>query len=408
MGTPFHVLLQRRRWRLGLLGSFLLLVLILLAPFLLWRRLPARTLRIVVVDKTVPEPSRREHAGLFWVLNHRKYRQPGGADYQVDRDYYGFFPLPGHAWEIREPSITGAAPDLIYLADTYGVYAEEFLGRPRGNRTRLIYGGLRPLEVQDLQGALGSCLTLVGEFNTFASPTAGEAREACEHWFGLTWRGWIARYFQDLERNREVPPWAVRNYERQTGREWTFTGPGFLFVNEDDQVEVLVEGVDVEAGRGLKLLARPEGRARLDLPWEARYDYWFDLVQPLPGTEVLADYDLPLLAPGEHKLKALGLGRRSPAILGSWLGRTRAYYFAGDFADAWPPPNFIRYRGFATLLQRTARETPGDPQGFFWRVYVPMMTRILDDTWVRTGTPPRSSSSGGSAIRLENTPDAPR
>ena len=376
-----------RVWVVGLMALPVALALLIGIPFLSWKHLPARTLKVVVVDKTVPEPSRREHAGLFWVLNHRKFRHPDGTDYQVDRDYYGFFPLPDHGWEIKEPSIAGAAPDLIYLADTYGVFTEEFYGVPLGNRSRCIYGGLRAEEARDVQGALAGCLTLVGEFNTFASPTGGEARQACERWFGLSWNGWIARFFLDLERSREVPPWAVRNYERQTGQEWTFSGPGFLFVNEDDRVEVLVDGVDVEAGRGLRMLARPNGIARLDLPRDARYDYWLDLVTANPGTEVLADYDFPLLPPGERKLKALGLARRSPAILSAWQGHTHAYYFAGDFADAWPPPNFTRLRGLAGLRQATMGEEAGDPQGFFWGVYVPVLTRILDETWKRRQAP---------------------
>ena len=381
-----------RPWQQGLLGlGGALTLLVLFLPFLLWRRLPVRTLKVLVVDKTVPDSSRREHAGLFWILNHRKFQTSGGAAYRADQDYYGFFPGAGHTWAIREPSIAAAAPELIYLADTYGVYTEEFYGQALGNRTRAIYGGLQPAEVRDLQGALGSCLTLVGEFNTFASPTTGEAREGCERLFGLGWHGWTARFFPDLTRDVEVPPWAVRNYERQSRREWTFEGPGFLFVNEDDRVEVLEDGVDVVADRGLRMVARPAGLERLDLPREARYDYWFDLVQPAPGTEVLADYELPLLPRGEQKLKALGLGRRTPAILSSWLGRTHAYYFAGDFADAWPPPNLLRIRGFAPFRRWTMAERAGDPLSFFWHVYVPVMTRILEETWARrlpAGTAP--------------------
>ena len=349
----------------------------------LWLRQPYKILKVMVVDKTVSDATRREHSGLFWVLNHRKIRPPSGEDYLKDRDYYGFFPLRRHRWAIQEPSLTQAKPELIYLADTYGVYSEEFYGKALGNRTDLIYGGLRPEELRDLEGALPGCLTLVGEFNTFANPTEGEPRLACERLFGLHWGGWIGRFFPNLEREVEVPPWAVRNYERQTGKEWLFEGPGFLLVSEEDQVEVLEEGVDVEAGRGLRLRARPAGRKSLELPWNARYDYWFDLVQPRPGTEVLADYELPLLPPGERRLKAIGLGRWTPAILSGWQGGTHTYYFAGDFADAWPPPNFTRLQGFAEFRRATTREVPGDYQSFYWRVFVPMLTRILQETQAR-------------------------
>lgn len=354
-----------------------------LVPVLRWHLQPSRELRVAIVDKTVPEPSRREHAGLVWVLNHRKILQPGGQPFQADQDYYGFYPLPGRQWEVREGSLAARSPELIYLADTYGVYAEEFYGAALGNRSRDLYAGLRDEEVRDIQSALPGCLTLVGEFNTFANPTSGAAREACQAWFGLTWKGWTGRFFRDLDRRGEIPPWAVRNYQIQTGLEWGFEGPGFLLVNEDDRVQVLEEGRDVESGRGLRLHGRPEGLRRLDLPEDARFDYWFDLVQPRPGTEVLAEYELPLLPEGEEKLKALGLARRHPAVLASWYGRTRTYYFAGDFADAWPVPYFHRIAGLAPFRRLLSREVPGDPQSFFWRTYIPLMTRVLDDTWAR-------------------------
>ena len=371
------------RWKAALAAVGVLVILGLVAsPFVIWARQPVRGLKVVVVDKTVADATRREHAGLTWLLKHRKIRKADGAEYATDKDYYGFFPLPDHQWEAKEPSIAAASPELLYLADTYGVYSEEFYGQAVGNRTAMLYGGLRPEEVKDIEAALPRCLTLVGEFNTFADPTSGDPRQACMDWFGLTWKGWIGRFFKDLDREREVPPWAVRNYERQSGKEWLFEGPGFLFVNEDDQVEILEEGIDVVKGRGLRFKGLPGGRW-LDLPADARYDYWFDLVVPKPGTEVLAEYELPLLPPGEKKLKALGLPGRTPAVLLSQMGATRSFYFAGDFVDAWPVPNFHRVAGLAPMNRFFTREEPGNAQSFYWRVYVPMMSRILEDTLTR-------------------------
>lgn len=375
---------SERNRALAKAGLGIALLVLAVLPFLLWVRQPSRELRVVVVDKTVPDATLREHASLFWLLGHRKYRKPSGQAYDPARDYYGFFPLPGHRWEAREPGIAAARPELIYLADTYGVYTEEFYGQPQGNRSTGIYTGFRGEEVDDLAQALGGCRTLVGEFNTFASPTTGDPRARLEAIFGLAWDGWTGRFFKDLERSGEVPPWAVRNYERQTGREWAFEGPGFLLCNEDDRVEVLEEGVDVEAGRGLRICSRPEGARRLDLPGDARYDYWFDFVAPRPGTEVLADYRIPLLAPGARKLQAMGLPAQTPAVLSGLRGSTRTYYFAGDFVDAGPAPDLMRAAGFAAFRRAVIRESPGDPQAFFWRVYVPMMSRILEDAWRRS------------------------
>jgi hypothetical protein len=356
---------------------------ILLAPVIHWHLKAPRRLNVFILDKTVPEPSRREHAGLVWLLNHRKILKPGGQNYRTDQDYYGFFPKPDHQWEAREGNIAARKPELIYLADAYGVYSEEFFGTALGNRSRKLYGGLRSDEANDIEAALPGCLTLVGEFNMFANPTEGKARSACQSWFGLTWKGWIGRFFRDLDRRGEMPPWAVRNYRIQTGKEWTFEGPGFLLVNEDDRVEVLEEGKDVKAGSGLRMHGRPDGIKKYDLPRDTRFDYWFDLVQPRPGTEVLADFELPLLPEGERRLKALGIPSRTPAVLASWRGGTHSFYLAGDFVDSWPAPYFYQVSGLAPFRRAIVREAPGDPQSFFWTAYIPMMTKVLEETWAR-------------------------
>lgn len=372
------------RWKTLLKAALLLgAVVLAAAPFLLWHRMPARELRVLIVDKTVPDITRREHAGLVWLLNHRKFQKPGGSAFSREEDYAGFVPLSGGGWTLRPPVHETPGPELIYLADTYGVYRDEFTGRPNGERSPLLHGGLRLPELKGLQAALPGCLTLVGEFNLFADPTEAPVREACEALFGLRWEGWILRFFTSLDRRGEVPGWAVRNWERQRGRPWAYDGPGFLLVNRDDRVEVLAEGVEVEPNRGLRFRGLGVGLRAFRLPADARYDYWFDLVSPRPGTEVLAEYHLPLLPAGRERLRGLGLPDRFPAVLSRWEGATRVFYFAGDYAEAWPIPTLQRMAGLERFQRLITREVPGEPQAFFWRVYIPLMSAVLEDTWTR-------------------------
>jgi hypothetical protein len=376
----------KRLFRSGFIwkpAGMILATFLLALPVLIWRQEPARELRVLIIDKSVPDITRREHAGLVWTLRHLKFQKPGGEDFSRNDDYYGFVPLPNRNWMAREPSIQQSKPELIYFADTYGVYSNDFLKEPPGTRNRLLHGGLRIEEIQDLQAALPGCLTLIGEFNTFAGPTEPPVRKACEELFGLTWSGWTARFFKDLDRWKEIPTWAIRNWERQTGQEWTFAGPGFLLVNQDQRVEVLAEGRDVEPKRGLRFHGLPAGISNFDLPKDARYDFWFDLVEPRPGTQVLAEYEFPVLPAGEQKLKALGIKTRTAAILTSWKEDTRVCYFSGDFADLWPEPTMHRVAGYAQFHRQFDHEIPGEGRTFFWRVYVPMMTRLLEDTWTR-------------------------
>ncbi len=57
-----------------------------------WYYTPATELRIAIIDKTVLTPEAPEHASFNWVLTKEKYTQPGGALYQTNQNYFGFFP----------------------------------------------------------------------------------------------------------------------------------------------------------------------------------------------------------------------------------------------------------------------------------------------------------------------------
>ncbi|AQQ54001.1 hypothetical protein [Planococcus lenghuensis] len=102
------------------------IIFFLMQPFFLWLLEPEETLDVAVLDKTVPQENYREHHGLIWLLQHYKYRAAEGEPYRNIADYYGFIPDEAdESYGIRTlpPSLDGT--DLIYVADTYGVYKED-------------------------------------------------------------------------------------------------------------------------------------------------------------------------------------------------------------------------------------------------------------------------------------------
>lgn len=71
--------------------------------------------------------------------------------FRFDRDYYGFFPQSESSYQVREIEGLEKRPDLIYLADTYGVYEDDYLKQnPRGTRSELMYGGIGTGELDAL------------------------------------------------------------------------------------------------------------------------------------------------------------------------------------------------------------------------------------------------------------------
>ena len=355
----------------------------------LWAARPGRVLDIVVVDKTVPYPNRIEHRSLFWLLGHLKIRTAAGAPYDVDRDYIGAFPgpKPGDP-PARTNDLTAdraVRADLVYLADTYGVYRDDLLSGPLMQaaleRSPKIYGGLELAEAEAAAQAVRAGKTLVAEFNTLGSPTGDGARHSLEATLGVDWTGWIGRHFSRLDDRSEVPEWMRRDYEREWKQPWQFTGPGFVLMQGDAHCEVLRTPEEAEP---IGLTLHPEmpadpllARARDGIA----YPYWFDVVTVRPGTATLASFRWHATAAGEARLRARGLPARFAAVTRRTSpGQGPAYYFAGDFADNPMRDASIPFAGYPTVRRwlESAKLSPSE-DSFYWCFYAPMMTRLIEE-----------------------------
>jgi hypothetical protein len=344
----------------------LVLSLIVLAPWVLFHLGSSRPMSIVVLDKTVPYDTYVEHSGLFWLLDQLKVVHPSGERYDRARDYLGSTPgetpgaPPARTTDLTPEAARGA--DLLYLVDTYGVYEEDLVsgeGRKTAlERSNKIYGGLTAEEASVFEQAQRDGTTVVAEFNTMATPTGSEARETLERVLGVRWTHWIGRYFPALEDRDEVPQWLRDLCQREMNAPWSFRGPGYALVQDDTRCEILVVGED---SPGIGLTIEPEPGARAGILKKTAsgtpYTFWFDLVIPQEGTEVLASYQWQLRESGGT-----------------------AYYFAGDFGDSTaqrgrvPLAGFV---GFRRWLEKT-RRIPSH-EAFFHRFYAPLMIEILDE-----------------------------
>ena len=354
------------------------LALLVFAPFLLWEASPFRELNIWTVDKTVPYPDYREHAGFFWILKNEKISKPGARQlYSEKSDYFGFYPYGKNEWRGISLPASGPRPDIMYITDTYGVYKDDYMQkRLSGELSPKIYGGLTSDDILTIRKNLGAGNTFIAEFNTAASPTNLSDRLTLGRLLGVHWKGWIGKYFEDLTAGKEVPPWVVANFESQKNQKWGYFGRGYVLISDEDRVEILTEKDDV-LPNGMKFSFREPWAKNLKSRKPVSYRYWFEWTEPDPGLATVADYTLDLTERGKDKLDSLGLPSVFPAILLYENPQYTGWYFAGDFADLKSTGTPFRMLGISWLKRLLVDDTVDSNIYFYWKAYRPLMHSIL-------------------------------
>ena len=354
------------------------MVLLVVAPFILWQFMPFRELNIWAVDKTVPYPDYREHAGLFWVLKNERISKPGAKQlYSEKSDYFGFYPYGKNEWRGVSLPSSGPRPDIIYITDTYGVYKDDYMQkRLLGDLSPKIYGGLTNDDIKTIRKNLGGGNTFIAEFNTAASPTNLTDRLTLGRLLGVHWKGWIGNYFEDLTQGKEIPNWVVANYEAQNKKKWSYFGRGYVLISDEDQIEVLTAENDIGPA-GMKFSFREPWATSLKLKKPVSYRYWFEWTEAEADIKTVADFRLDLTASGQAKLDALGLPSTFPAAFLYENPQYSGWYFAGDFADLSFTATPFRVLGISWLKRALVDDTVDSNIYFFWKAYVPLIRSIL-------------------------------
>lgn len=350
-----------------------LVVLVLASPRIAWHLQKAKTLDVVVVDKTVPFPKYREHAGVPWILHTMKLLPSNGKFLDAESGYVGFDPDTRTGVDLTAAHLAKA--DVLVIADTYGVYAGDY-ERPGEQaaleRSPRIYGGLTDDEATAIEGFVSRGGLLIGEFNSFASPTEPGPRQKMERLFGVRWTRWVGRYWPNLQDANEVPKWVGRVWQKVTHTPFDMKGGGLVLVREDEDIEVLRDGEDFE-GRAL-LQERTAAGAALGLPERGNFRFWLDIVAPSDG-EVLYEHVINTTQAGTYKLARHGLGNRFPAL----TKNKDAWYLAGDFVDTTVelgnPEQYGLLRWRALTAGFGAATAPDD--GFFWDFYAPIVSKLF-------------------------------
>ncbi len=385
---------QKKRSSAGR-GIRLFIVILLLIPFFmwgLWQLKPKKFLNLFILDKSSLTIEGKERYSLFWALNYNKYVQPDGSLYDVTRDYYGFFSAEDQDYGVADLSAYTSAQldslakvyDMVYIADTYGIYQRDWFRESWDSSPEqagdLLYGGLDSTELTFLTLMKSRQKPMIIEFSTMTPPTSREIRHALEQLLHLRWSGWTGRYFISLDtlRNPEVPGWAIRMYEEQYNRCWDFETSGIVLVNNRQGIVVLEHKRHLV--REVPLIQATEaGRADYGLPRELPYPFWFNIVRPVKGQHRrLANYLIKTTPLGAQLLDRYHIPAGFPAVLAA-RGDAALYYFAGDFADN-PIRDISISRFQGITIFRGAfynKHKIEDRRQFFWRFYLPLVSRIL-------------------------------
>lgn len=359
--------------------------------WLAWRLTPRRRLVVAIIDKTVLTAQGQEHVSLNWVLNQEKFTRNNTDLYQRERDYYGFFPLSNDKFKLKglerfsEDQLQRLSndADLAYLTDTYGIYGNEwYKHKNEKERSGIVYGGMSQQDLYFLKLMQARHKLIITEFNCLGSPTGDPLRSDFERSFGVHWTGWIGRYFDSFDTtvNKELPHWLVNNYRRRHNGKWPFKKSGIAFIHRDDRIVVLEKGTHLNKEFPY-IFSDEEGHSHYGLPRRTRYNYWFDIIEVNTSfNHTIATFKIDANEEGLKELKDNGISPDFPAIAVHLNKDYRFFYFAGDFCDNPIGLSASYFKGagyFDWLLYN--RQDPHERAGFFWKVYRPLVTKILND-----------------------------
>ena len=359
--------------------------------WLFWFFTPSTHLLGSIVDKTVLTTAGQEHISLTWMLNHKKLTKTSKNPYDVEHDYFGFFPKEDEKFRTKglerftdeQLQKLSKDVDFTYYTDTYGIYNNEWYVKDSTKiRYGKLYGGLSEEDVAFLTYMKQKKKLILTEFNTIASPTSLRNRRAFEKLFGMEWTGWTGRYFESFDtiKNLELPTWLVENYKKNHREGWNFKKSGIAFINDGGGVVVLEDSLDLN--KDLPYIhATKKGLDRFGLPKKIKYSFWFDIINLDPNVnEIIAGYQLEVNPHGAKKLKENKIPKNFPAVIKHKKEGYRFYYLSGDFSDNPISMGSSYFKGidyFKWLFYDSSR--PMERKSFFWKFYYPLIDHILDE-----------------------------
>jgi hypothetical protein len=370
----------------------LLIVVIILAVIIVlplinmirWTFQPKKPMDIILVDKTVPTTTRENHKSFTWILTNERFVKRGNnKSYSYIKDYYGFIPKPREKkWDKNEYHINDVISlaeknDVVYFADTYGVFFNDWWGAiTKSRRSRKIYGGLLNTDFLLLKEMKVRNKLIIMEYNSFDYPTIQFESLRTQENLGISCTGWTGKYFSSLDTTQDqFPIWMTGMYRKQYSKPWTFTKPGIVILSEKDII-VLEQGTHLTNAMP-HIITDTSYCAKYGLTDKVAFDKWFDIIDPLVNN-VISKFSIETTPVGDSLLLENRLSAQFPAVVQEKISN-RIYYFSGDFASTDIPFWTSRFKGVEKLKGVLYSDRPDDPRRFFWLYYRPLIYGILTE-----------------------------
>ncbi len=383
---------------------FLIVMIIVLSPlwmWLWWKLSAEKKMNILIIDKTVTEQPAQEHVSFCWILKNEKYIKWDGTFYDASSDYMGFYPFKNKKYYINDLNARTNSEikelseriDMVYFTDCYGIYNNDWYDGDVYRRSKKIYGGMNKADLKLINNMVERNKLVVSEFNSMGSPTNISTRRAFEEIYRIKWTGWIGRYFDELDTNRnpEIPRWVVESYVQHHTYNWNFKGQGIILVNENGRVEILEEGRHLNGAMPI-IHTQKINQDKYNIPKEVPYPFWFEINQSSRKNNIISVFKLNTNASGDTILYENNILKVFPASIERAQNNSMMYYFAADFADNPIDMNYAKFK-FINYIKSLSVNNKSIVQreSFFYAYYFPVMKKILEENYSRTSSKSKKS-----------------
>ncbi len=320
-----------------------------------WRLAPTHRVDVLVYDQTVANDRYPDHAVLDQIFEYHR------VPFELGEDYVGSAPggnAPHGEWPTDRP-------ELIILADLYGLYADDE-GELDEFGDQRITDRLTQSQAEDVQRWVDDGTPAYGEFGLVTEPTAATTGLVFEETFGFQQTQWALKPYDDLQ---QVSP-RIQSLDRDG---WPHEGPGWIIVSvEGGGRDVDQQVIVVPDAQLLSPLPIVEGGPPGSGGGSAPFGGWIGIVEAHEDSVVDARFRLDVAPQAAQILASVGVPLEFPALV-----RTdRTLYFAGDGLDDETPFRLRRLAGGASIT----RAVTGSEFRFLYQVLEPSIGWLLDRT----------------------------